>query len=44
MDADVYMPFEMLDRLLRSASESAFARRPRIIWREEQMLMVQVGV
>jgi len=42
MDADVYMPCEMLDRLLRSASESCFLLDGRVSPSgEEQMLMVQ---
>ena len=42
MDADVFMPFKMLDRLLRSAHESCFLLDGRVPPSgEEQMLMVQ---
>lgn len=42
MDADVFMPFEMLDRLLRSSNESCFLLDGRASPSgEEQMLMVQ---
>jgi choline kinase len=42
MDADVFMPFKMLDRLLRSPHESCFLLDGRVPPSgEEQMLMVQ---
>jgi choline kinase len=42
MDADVFMPFKMLERLLRSANESCFLLDGRVPPSgEEQMLMVQ---
>lgn len=44
MDADVYLPFAMLDRLLRSAHESCFLLDGRAVASgEEQMLHVKHG-
>ena len=44
MDADVFIPFKMLDRLLRSTNESCFLLDGRVPPSgEEQMLMVRDG-
>lgn len=44
MDADVFIPFAMLDRLLKSANESCFLLDGRVPpTGEEQMLMVRGG-